>query len=125
MKRLFQEMLAFSFSMVISSCVFDTVYPIYLTNHTKDTILIGYAHYNTIDSVKTFLPSYTGDTLAFKSGFVFTEFNGKEKLSIGKHDLIPPDSTAGYHEPHPLFFRNQDQAGYFFIINLETARQHT
>ena len=49
--------------MELSSCVFDTVYVVHVTNHTNDTILIGYGGYNTIDSTKSFLSSAPWDTL--------------------------------------------------------------
>lgn len=125
MKRLFKGMWAVLISIGISSCVIDYVYPMHIINHTNDTILIGYGNKNLIDSTKWFMPSDTGDTLAFKLGYVMTRFNGIGKLTIGEHDLIPPDSSAGYHEHHPLFLDRPNQTGYFFIINLETARKHT
>ena len=125
MKRLFKGMWAVLFSLGTFSCVIDSVYPMHIINNTNDTILIGYGHNNIIDSTKWFMYSDTGDSLAFKLGYVMTRFNGKEKLSIGEHDLIPPDSSAGYHEPHPLFLDWPNQTGYFFVIKLETARRHT
>lgn len=118
-------------SLTLVSCVIDFVYPMHVINHTNDTILIGYGHNNIIDSTKWFMPSDTGDTLAFKGDtivcreYVNTLFNGKGKLSIGKDDLIPPDSSAGYHEPHHLFIDWPNQTGYFFVIKLETTRKHT
>ena len=134
--------------MVLSSCVLDTVYAIHVTNHTNDTILIGYGGYNTIDSTKWFLNSAPWDTLTSKDDTLTfnrvltryvtpngdtltfyweeTRINGGEKLSIGRHDLIPPDSTVSYHQPcDPLFYYDQDQTGYFFVITLENARKHT
>ena len=134
--------------MVLSSCILDTVYAIHVTNHTNDTILIGYGGYNTIDSTKWFLNSAPWDTLTSKDDTLTfnrvltryvtpngdtltfyweeTRINGGEKLSIGRHDLIPPDSTVSYHQPcDPLFYYDQDQTGYFFVITLENARKHT
>jgi len=149
MKRLFGGIWMTLILMILSSCVFDRIYIIHLTNHTNDTILIGYGGYNTIDSTKWFLESTPFDTLTsdsdtITSAQVFsqrcitpngdtiylygleTKINGRDKLSIGRHDLVPPDSTAGYSEPHyPLFYYDQDQKGYFFVITLETARNHT
>ena len=124
MKRLFKGMCAILFSTGIFSCVIDFVYPMHIINHTNDTILIGFGHNNIIDSTKRFMPSDTRDSIVFRES-VMTEFNGKGKLSIGKHDLIPPDSSASYHEPHHLFIDRPNQAGYFFVIKLETARKHT
>ena len=118
-------------SLTLVSCVIDFAYPMYVINHTNDTILIGYGHNNIIDSTKWFMSSDTGDALSFKEDTIVlreysnTTFNGKGKLSIGKDDLIPPDSSAGYHEPHHLFIDRPNQTGCFFVIKLETARKHT
>ena len=149
MKRLLGGVFVTLILMVLSSCVFDTAYVIQVTNHTNDTILIGYGGYNTIDSTKLFLESAPWDTLTSDSDTISaarvfsqrcitpngkpiiiycleTKINGGDKLSIGKHDLVPPDSTASYSQPHhPLFYHDQDQTGYFFVITLETARNHT
>ena len=134
--------------MGLWSCVFDSVYVIHVTNHTNDTILIGYGGYNTIDSIKWFLNSAPYDTLTSNNDTITsnrvltshvtpngdsltfyweeTRINGGEKLSIGKHNLIPPDSTVYYGQPYfPLFYYDQDQIGYLFVITLETAREHT
>lgn len=129
MKKVFILLIVLSLTLV--SCVIDFAYPMHVTNHTNDTILIGFGRYNIIDSTKWFMPSDTRDTLAFKGDTVVyresvnTIFNGKGKLSIGKDDLILPDSSAGYHEPHPLFIDQPNQTGYFFVIKLKTARKHT
>lgn len=131
MKKLYKGVWAILFSIGVFSCVMDSVYVIHVTNHTNDTILIGFGRNNIIDSTKWFMPSDTGDTLAFKGDTivfresVLTEFNGKENLSIGEHDLIPPNASANYHEPHHLFLDRPNQTGYFFVIKLETARKHT
>ena len=129
MKKVFILLIILSLTLV--SGVIDYTYPMHVTNHTNDTILIGFGRYNIIESTKRFMPSDTRETLAFKGDTVVyresvnTIFNGKGKLSIGKDDLIPPDSSAGYHEPHPLFIDRPNQTGYFFVIKLETARKHT
>ncbi|MBR4729655.1 MAG: hypothetical protein IK075_05285 [Prevotella sp.] len=149
MKRLFWGIFITLILTGLSSCVFDTVYVIHVTNHTNDTILIGYGGYNTIDSTMMFLPSAPWDTLTSDSDTITsarvyshrwitpngdslffycidTKINGNDKLSIGRHDLVPPDSTASYHQSYyPLFQFDQDQKGYFFVITLETARNHT
>lgn len=67
MKRLFWGIFITLILTILSSCVFDTVYVIHVTNHTNDTILIGYGGYNTIDSTKMFLPSAPWDTLTSDS----------------------------------------------------------
>lgn len=149
MKRLFGGIWMTLILMILSSCVFDRLYVINLTNHTKDTILIGYGGYNTIDSITWFLQSAPWDTLTSDSDTInsarffshrwitpngdslimyclCTKINGGDKLSIGRHDLVPPDSTASYGQPHfPLFRFDQDQKGYFFVITLKTARNYT
>ena len=118
-------------SLALVSCVIDFAYPMHIINHTDDTILIGYGHNNIIDSTKWFMDSDTGDSFVFKGDtlvcreYVDTKFNGKGKLSIGKDDIIPPDSIAGYHQLHHLFIDWPNQTGYFFVIKLETARKHT
>ena len=149
MKRLFWGTCMALILMILSSCVFDRIYVINLTNHTNDTILIGYGGYNTIDSTKIFLSSAPWDTLTSDSdtitcarvfshnwitpngdSLIFysleTKLNGGDKLSIGRHDLVPPDSSVSFHRSYyPLFRFDQDQKGYFFVITLETARNHT
>lgn len=149
MKRLFGGLFITLILTGLSSCVFDTMYVIRVTNHTNDTILIGYGGYNTIDSTTWFLEYAPWDTLTYDSDTITsaqvfsdsritlngdtlylyglgTKINGSEKLSIGRHDLVPPDSTASYAQPYfPLFQFDQDQKGYFFIITLETARNYT
>lgn len=149
MKKLFGGIRITFILTGLSSCVFDTVYVIHVTNHTNDTILIGYGGNNTIDSTTWFLNSAPADTLTSDSDtmtsarvisdrrinpngdtlylyWIETRINGNDKLSIGRHDLVPPDSTVSYAQPYfPLFQFNQDQKGYFFVITLETARNHT
>ena len=110
-------------SLALVSCVIDFAYPMYVINRTNDTILIGFGRYNNIDSTKRFMNSAPWDTLTFY--WEETRFNGGGKLSIGKHDLVPPDSSAGYHEPHHLFIDRPNQTGCFYVIKLETARKHT
>ena len=100
MKKVFILLIILSLTLV--SCVIDYTYPMHVTNHTNDTILIGFGRYNIIDSTKRFMPSDTRETLAFKGDTVVyresvnTIFNGKGKLSIGKDDLIKLE-TARKH----------------------------
>ena len=125
MKRLFWGICMILFLTGLSSC--DYMEIVSVTNHTQDTILIGASRYNSIDSTMRFLESTTIDTFALRTGYNnMTKFNGKDKLLIGQHDLIAPDSVSRYGELNcPLFYPNQDQKGYFFVITLETARNHT
>ena len=50
--------------------------------------------------------------------------NNKGMLDICKNDLIPPDSMVSYAEKGKLF-HSSEKKGLFFIIKLETARNHT
>ena len=145
MKKVFILLAVLSLALV--SCVIDFAYPMYVINRTNDTILIGFGRYNNIDSTKRFMNSAPWDTLTSKDDTLSfnrvltkhvtpngdtltfyweeTRINGGGKLSIGKHDLVPPDSSAGYHEPHHLFIDRPNQTGCFYVIKLETARKHT
>lgn len=125
MKRFWGEINIVMILMVLQSC--DYMKIISVTNHTQDTILIGSSRYSIIDSVTFFLELSTIDTFAIRTGYnIMTEFNGKDKLLIGQHDLIAPDSVSLYGELNaPPFYFNQDQTGYFFFITLDTARKYT
>ena len=147
MKRLFGGICIALILMGLSSC--DYMESVFFTNRTQDTILIGSSRYNNIDSTEMFLSSAPWDTLTSDSDTITsarvyshrwitpngdtlyfyglgTKINGNDKLSIGRHDLVPPDSTASYAQPYfPLFQFDQDQKGYFFVITLETARNYT
>ena len=147
MKRLFGGLCIALILMVLSSC--DYMESVFFTNRTQDTILIGSSRYNIIDSTEMFLSSAPWDTLTSDSDtitsarvyshnwitpngdsltfyFLETKINGSDKLSIGRHNLIAPDSISSYSELNcPLFYHNQNKTGYFFVITLETARNHT
>ena len=63
------------------------------------------------------------DRVGAKWDSTWTVMNNKGMLVISRNELIPPDSMAAYAEPGRLF--KQDNNGLFFIIKLETARNHT
>ena len=147
MKRLFEGICIALILMISQSC--DYMESVFFTNRTQDTILIGSSRYNNIDSTEMFLSSAPWDTLTSDSdtitsarvyshnwiipngdSLIFycleTKINGSDKLSIGRHNLVAPDSVSSYSELNcPLFYHNQDKTGYFFVITLETARNHT
>ena len=103
MKKVFILLIVLSLAVV--SCVIDFAYPMYVINHTNDTILIGFGRYNNIDSTKRFLNSAPWDTLTSKDDTLTfnrvltkcvtpngdtltfywdeTRINGGEKLTIG------------------------------------------
>lgn len=115
-------------TLVTSSCIpaMDVQSTMYITNKTKDTILIGYsvdyARYNKIDSVGIFLN--TDDNLGES-----TEFNNMQHLKIGSRNLIMPDSSGVYRawaaSYGPRLGADKRQKGYFFIIKLDDARKST
>lgn len=94
---------------------------VHIVNGTKDTILIGNANCNNIDSIHNFLP---------RRGAIFdytyTEKQHDGKMKISNCDIIYPDSAGTYGVLNqPLFYSNFHRKGYFFIIRLTTARNHT
>ena len=121
--------LLFSVSFLFSSCipVMDSRSKMYITNNTKDTIVIGYsgyhAKYNIIDSVSCFL------FVNHKDSHEYTKFNGKEELKIGSDNLILPDSSGIYDATTtsygPRLGGDNGKKGYFFIIKLETINKYT
>jgi len=121
MKRAFLLIVIFSI-MHLTACVYDSMFCIPITNHTNDTILIYTAQCNDIDSVKTGVSS---------DWFFELKFDETGKLFFDEsNDIIFPDSCALYCEPggfrnKSLFISNHDKKGYFFVIELETAKNYT
>ena len=113
------------YSFVSCLPVFDFAESMSIKNCTKDTVIVGASFSSSIDSV------YMGEygrfrfynRLGAKWDSTWTVMNNKGMLDISKNELIPPDSMAAYAEPGRLFKR--DNKGLFFIIKLETARNHT
>ena len=90
-----------------------------IINQTRDTILIGRANCNCIDSVIYFL-SYCD------AGYdsTWTTIDSMGNLEISKSDLIPPDSI-GCFEATSVFEPSLEHKGYFFIIKAETAKNYS
>lgn len=99
----------------IDSCVvFDVIRMMKIVNRTCDTILVGKAYCNNIDSTKFFIQH---------SGFIlYTDsMKMKEDLWFDNSNLIYPDSfgTTGAN------YLIKEKTGYFFIIKLDIAKTHT
>ena len=113
------------YSFVSCLPVFDFAESMSIKNCTIDTIICGTSIDDSIDSI------YVKERGIFrfhnrggaKWDSTWTVMNNKGMLDICKNELIPPDSMAAYAEPGRLFKR--DNKGLFFIIKLETARNHT
>lgn len=113
------------YSFVSCLPVFDFAESMRIKNCTIDTIICGTSIDDSIDSI------YVKERGIFcfhnrggaKWDSTWTVMNNKGMLDICKNDLIPPDSMVSYAEPGRLFKR--DNKGLFFIIKLETARNHT
>lgn len=89
-----------------------------IINLTNDTILIGNATCNKIDSVKWFLDRWeTVDS-------TWTEIDDCGSLYVSGNNLIPPDSMGCYVRTS-LFADSQGNKGYFFIIKLETTKNYS
>ena len=99
--------------------VFDSMEQMRIVNITNDTILIGRADYNNIDSVKWFL-----DRWLARYDSTWTTIDNMGNLEISKNDLISPNSMGCYANI-TLFEHNQEHKSYFFVIKLETARNHS
>ncbi len=126
-----EKKLSIIFSMfLLASClpVWDTMESMRIKNCTTDTLLIGASFSNNIDSV--YINIY-GGRLRFlprtwaKCDYTWTTINEKGMLEIRSQDYIPQDSTANYAESGALFSHDKEHKAYFFIIKLETARNHT
>ena len=104
--------------VLLISClpVFDSMEQMRIVNRTMDTILIGSAKYNNIDSVKWFLECWRAK---YDSTWTRTDILGI--FEISNDNLIPHDSMGCYGET-TLFGHNKEHKGYFFIIKQENAR---
>ena len=113
------------YSFVSCLPVFDFAESMRIKNCTIDTVIVGASFSSSIDSI--YMGEYGRfrfyDRLGAKLDSTWTVMNNKGMLDISKNELIPPDSMAAYAEPGRLFKR--DNKGLFFIIKLETARNHT
>ena len=111
-----KKILAVIFGLVlINSCiVFDEMRMLTIVNRTCDTILIGKAYCNNVDSTEFFIhhsgiPLYT-DSMKIK-----------ENLWFDNSNLISPDSFGRTGANYLVKYKK----GYFFIIKLQIARNHT
>ena len=106
-------------SLINTSClpVFDTLTLLFIDNHSNDTIIVGMAGHNCIDSVTCFMSS----TIHHESEI---DFNGNNYLNLGKGSMIMPDSVGEYGTM-AMFSTSQTNSRYFFIIKWETAKKHT
>ena len=108
--------------LLFPACVYDSMFCISIINRTNDTILIGVAPCNNIDSVKAGIST---------DWFFELKFDETGKLIFDKNnDIIRPDHIGKYCEPggfrnKSLFVFNYEKKGYFFIINLETIENYT
>ena len=119
MKNKVTFLCAFVILLCMASC--DYINVMHIENRTSDAVIIGSSRYCCIDSVKYFL-----ERRGARYDSREPVFQEEEKLNLTDRLIIPPDSLGGYGELNaPLFSHNQDRNGYFFIINLDTARNHT
>lgn len=119
MKNKVTFLYAFVIVLCMVSC--DYIKVMYIENRTSDAVIIGSSRYCCIDSVKHFLEGREA-----KYDSKEPVFREKEKLNLADRLIIPSGSLGGYGEWNaPLFSHNQDRNGYFFIINVDTARNHT
>lgn len=111
-----KKILAVIFGLVlINSCiVFDERRMLTIVNRTCDTILIGKAYCNNIDSTKFFI-QHRGFSLYTDS------MKMKENLWFNNSNLIYPDSLGSTGINYLIEYKK----GYFFIIELQIARNHT
>ena len=117
-KTLMMAAMAACVATLLISClpVFDSMEQMRIVNRTIDTILIGSAKYNNIDSVKWLLECWG---VKYDSTWTRTDIMGM--FEVGNNNLIPHDSMGCYGET-TLFGQNKDHKGYFFIIKQENAR---
>lgn len=104
--------------IIVCLPVFDSMEQMRIVNRTIDTILIGNAKYNNIDSVKWFL-----ECLGTKYDSTWPQDN-LGMFEVSNSNLIPHDSMGCYAET-TLFGQNKDHKGYFFIIKQDNARNYS
>lgn len=125
MKKIFIYILIL-YSFVSCLPVFDFAESMSIKNCTIDTIICGTSIDDSIDSI------YVKERGIFrfhnrrgaKWDSTWTVMNNKGMIDICKNDLIPPGSMVSYAEKGKLF-HSSEKKGLFFIVKLETARNHT
>ena len=120
-KTLMMAAMAACVATLLISClpVFDSMEQMRIVNRTIDTILIGSAKYNNIDSVKWLLECWG---VKYDSTWTRTDIMGM--FEVGNNNLIPHDSMGCYGET-TLFGQNKDHKGYFFIIKQKNAKNYS
>jgi hypothetical protein len=120
-KTIMMAAMAACVATLLISClpVFDSMEQMRIVNRTIDTILIGSAKYNNIDSVKWLLECWG---VKYDSTWTRTDIMGM--FEVGNNNLIPHDSMGCYGET-TLFGQNKDHKGYFFIIKQENAKNYS
>ena len=122
MKKIIRIMLLMTLIQVLLiSClpVFDSMEQMRIVNRTMDTILIGSAKYNNIDSIKWFLECWGAK---YDSTWTRTDILGM--FEISNNNFIPHDSMGCYGET-TLFGQNKEHKGYFYIIKQENVRNYS
>ena len=111
---------AFALLFVVSSCIpfCDSSYSIYFKNYTDDTLLIGVAHCDDIDSVVA--------PLCVPHSSLGNENHCSEiKLwkSIERNsDIIYPDSLCDIFD---VFFWPTNDTCYFFLVKYKDAKMYS
>lgn len=102
--------------ILLSACIpiFCTVYQVRVKNSTRDTLIIGASHYNSIDSVRVFLDlGMVTDVIKIKN----------HRIQYIETYPIPPDSIGGI--PKRVLFRQEHHSkGYLFVIRIDDIRKH-
>lgn len=104
-------------TLLFVSClpVFDNIPLMQIVNRTGDTILVGRAYYDNIDSITYFVETLVCDTTKVK-------FKLKEDLEIVGSNKIAPDSFA---ITDARIYSGQDGKGYFYIFKYNAIKNHT
>ena len=104
-------------TLLFVSClpVFDNIPLMQIVNRTGDTILVGRAYYDNIDSITYFVETLVCDTTKVK-------FKLKEDLEIVGSNKIAPDSFA---IDDARIYSGQDGKGYFYIFKYNSIKKHT
>lgn len=104
-------------TLLFVSClpVFDNIPLMQIVNRTGDTIIVGRAYYDNIDSITYFVETLACDRIEVK-------FKLKEDMEIVKSNIIAPDSFA---IDDARIYSGQDGKGYFYIFKYNSIKKHT
>ncbi len=111
----------FTSLLVLFSCipVFDSNFCIVFKNSTDDTLLIGAAYCNDIDSVV--FPLYAECYIYSDS----SKYHSEIKLwhaYVRNSDIIYPDSLCGLHDD---IFHSTNDTCYFFLVKYKDAKAYS